>query len=69
MAHNGGMGSAITSVNQMVSIAGELRRDAKTQDSETAAKFHQAARNLETEALARVGATGPLVGKLLDTFV
>ena len=64
------MGNAITSVNQMVTVAGELRRDAgKLGQPELAAKFHQAAKNLETEAFARVGATGPMIGKLLDTFV
>jgi hypothetical protein len=63
------MGSAITSVTQMVTVAGELRRDAgKVQQPELAAKFHQAASTLETQAFARVGATGPNIGKLLDTF-
>ena len=63
------MGSAITSVNHMVTVAGELRRDAgKLQQPELAAKFHQAANTLETQAFARVGATGPMIGKLLDTF-
>jgi hypothetical protein len=63
------MGSAITSVTQMVSVAGDLRRDAKqVTEPELAAKFHRAAAELETKALARVGQAGPMIGKLLDTF-
>ena len=64
------MGSSISSVTQMVSMAGDLRRNARqVPEPELAAKFHQAATELETKAFARVGQTSPLIGKLLDTFV
>jgi hypothetical protein len=64
------MGSSISSVSQMVSMAGDLRRNArKIPEPELAAKIHQAATELETRAFARVGQTSPLIGKLLDTFV
>jgi len=64
------MGSSISSVTQMVSMAGDLRRNARqVPEPELAAKIHQAATDLETKAFARVGQTSPLIGKLLDTFV
>jgi hypothetical protein len=64
------MGSSISSVTQMVSLAGDLRRNARqVSEPELAAKIHQAATELETKAFARVGQTSPLIGKLLDTFV
>ncbi len=64
------MGSSISSVNNMISMAGDLRRNAKqVAEPELAAKIHKAAAELETKALARVGQTGPMIGKLLDTFV
>ena len=64
------MGTAITSVAQMIHTAGDLRRDAKQAVSpEHAAKLQQVAANLETEAFSKVGITNPRIGKLLDTFV
>jgi hypothetical protein len=64
------MGSSISSVTQMVSMAGDLRRNAQQiPEPELAAKIHQAAAELETKAFARVGQTSPMIGKLLDTFV
>ena len=63
------MGTAITSVNQMVAMAGDLRRNAKyTPQPELQAKLQLAARQLEASALAQVGATSTEIGKLLDTF-
>lgn len=64
------MGSTIGSVPQMISFAGDLRREAKqTAAPEIAAKLQVAAKTLETQALARVGQTSPMIGALLDTFV
>jgi hypothetical protein len=63
------MGSSVGSVPQMISFAGDLRREAgKAAAPEMAAKFQTAAKTLETQALACVGQTSPLIGKLLDTF-
>lgn len=53
----------------MMSMAGDLRRQAKTATApELAAKLQTAAKNLETTALVQVGQTSPHIGKLLDTF-
>ena len=64
------MGSSIGSVNHMISFAGDLRRQAqKTEEPELASKLQTAAKQLETNALAKAGITNPMIGKLLDTFV
>lgn len=53
----------------MMSMAGDLRRQAKSEPApETAAKLQTAAKTLEATALAQVGQTSPYIGKLLDTF-
>jgi hypothetical protein len=63
------MGQTITSVTDMVSYAGDLRRAAKQAATpEDAAKIQQSARTLEKMALAAVGQAGPGIGTLLDTF-
>jgi len=63
------MGQSITSVVDMVSMAGELRRAAKhTPQPELADKIQRSANEMEKVALARVGQTGPGIGALLDTF-
>jgi hypothetical protein len=64
------MGSAIGPIDQMISFAGDLRSDAKrAREPEMAAKLQVAAKQLETNALAKAGITNPMIGKLLDTFV
>jgi hypothetical protein len=64
------MGQTITSVTDMVSYAGDLRRAAKQAPTpEEAAKIQQSANTLEKTALAQVGQAGPSIGTLLDTFV
>jgi hypothetical protein len=64
------MGSTIGSVPNMISFAGDLRREAqKTPAPEMAAKLQIAAKTLESQALERVGQNDPMIGKLLDTFV
>jgi len=64
------MGQTITSVTDMVSYAGDLRRAAKQAPTpEMAQKIHTTAQQLEKTALTRVGLTGPGIGKLLDTLV
>lgn len=63
------MGQSITSVVDMVSMAGELRRAAKlAPQPELAEKIQRSASELEKVALARVGQAGPGIGALLDTF-
>ena len=63
------MGQSITSVTDMVSLAGELRRAAKQAPAtELAEKIQRSAAELEKTALARVGQAGPGIGALLDTF-
>lgn len=63
------MGQSISSVADMVSMAGELRRAAKTaHQPELAQKIERSAMELEKTALARVGQAGPGIGALLDTF-
>ena len=64
------MGQTITSVTDMVSYAGDLRRAAKQAPTpETAQKIQTSANQLEKTALTRLGLTAPGVGKLLDTLV
>ena len=64
------MGQTITSVTDMVSYAGDLRRAAKQAPTpEMAQKIQHTAQQLEKTALTRVGLTGPGIGKLLDTLV
>jgi hypothetical protein len=61
------MGQAITSVNQMVSMAGDLRRSAKVApEPELSNKLATAAKTLESQAFAKAGITNPNIGKLLD---
>jgi len=64
------MGQTITSVTDMVSYAGDLRRAAKQAPTpETAQKIQTSANQLEKTAFTRLGLTAPGVGKLLDTLV
>lgn len=64
------MGQTISSVTDMVSYSGELRRAAKTQpDQETAQKIQRSAEQLENTALKHISQAAPGIGKLLDTFV
>jgi hypothetical protein len=64
------MGQAITSVVDMVSYAGDLRRAAKQAATpEAAEKIQRSASDLEKTALTRVGLSGSGIGKLLDTLV
>ena len=64
------MGQTITSVTDMVSYAGDLRRAAKQAPSpEVAQKIQTSAAQLEKTALNRVGLTAHGVGRLLDTLV
>ena len=63
------MGQTITSVVDMVSYAGDLRRAAKQAPTpEVAQKIQRSASELEKTGLAKVGQAGPGIGKLLDTF-
>jgi hypothetical protein len=63
------MGQTISTVPDMLSYAGDLRRAAKQQPApELGAKLQQSAAQLEKMALARAGLTAPGVGTLLDTF-
>lgn len=64
------MGQTITSVVDMVSYAGDLRRAAKQAPTpEVGNKIQQSATALEAKALVQVGQAGPGIGKLLDTLV
>jgi len=64
------MGRTITSVTDMVSYAGDLRRAAKQAPTpEVSNKIQQSAAVLEQKALAQVGQAGPGIGTLLDTLV
>jgi hypothetical protein len=64
------MGQTITSVVDMVSYAGDLRRAAKQAPTpDVAEKIQRSALDLEKTGLAKVGQAGPGIGKLLDTFV
>lgn len=64
------MGQAITSVTDMVSYAGDLRRAAKVAPTpEVSLKIQQSASQLEKKALTQVGQASPGIGALLDTFV
>ncbi len=61
------MGQTISSVPQMMSYAGDLRRQARqTAEPEQAIKLQTAAATLEKTALAQVGQTSPHIGALLD---
>ncbi|MEO8300343.1 MAG: hypothetical protein ABI608_01045 [Rhizomicrobium sp.] len=63
------MGQSISSVTDMVSYAGALRRAVKQAPTpETAEKIQRIAAEMEKTALKRVGLGGPGIGKLLDTF-
>lgn len=64
------MGQTITSVVDMVSYAGELRRAARREPTpEVAQKISQSAAQLEKTAIDRVGkAAAPHIGALLDTL-
>jgi hypothetical protein len=64
------MGQTITSVTDMMSYAGDLRRAAKQAPTpEVGAKLRQSAAALEQKGLAQLGQAGPGIGRLLDTFV
>jgi len=64
------MGQTISSVVDMVSYAGDLRRAAKQAPTpEVAQKIQTSASQLEKTALTRVGLTGPGIGQLLDKLV
>jgi hypothetical protein len=63
------MGQAITSITDMVSYAGDLRRAAKHQPvAEVAQKIQRSAQQLEDTALKQISQAAPHLGKLLDTF-
>lgn len=63
------MGQTISSVPDMISYAGDLRRAAKqTTAPELSAKIQQSAQALEKTALTRIGKAGSGIGVLLDTF-
>jgi len=64
------MGHTITSVTDMISYAGDLRRAARQAPTqEISNKLQQSAAELEKKGLAQVGQAGPGIGRLLDTFV
>lgn len=64
------MGQTISSVTDMVSYAGDLRRAAKVAPTpEVAQKIQSSATQLEKTALNRVGLTAPGIGQLLDKLV
>ena len=65
------MGQTITTVTDMISYAGELRRAAKRAPApELAHKIQQSASMLEKTAVNRaVQGAGPRLGALLDTLV
>jgi hypothetical protein len=61
------MGQTISSVTDMVTYAGDLRRAARLAPSpEVSNKIQQSAAELEKKALAQVGQAGPTIGRLLD---
>ena len=63
------MGQTISSITDMVSYAGDLRRAAKTQpDPDAAQKIQRSAQALEDTALKHISQAAPNLGKLLDTF-
>lgn len=63
------MGQTISSITDMVSYSGELRRAAKAQtDAQTAQKIQRSAQQLESTALKHISQAAPNLGKLLDTF-
>lgn len=64
------MGSLITQPAHLVTMAGDLRRQAKSvTEPELAAKLNATANQMESTALQKVGLTDPRIGKLLDLFV
>ena len=64
------MGQTITSVVDMDSYAGDLRRAAKEAPTpETAQKIQSSATELAKTALNRVGLNAQGIGRLLDTLV
>jgi hypothetical protein len=64
------MGQSISSVTDMVSYAGALRRAVKQAPTpETAQKIQHTAAQLEKTALTRVGQAGPGIGALLVKLV
>ena len=64
------MGKTITSVPDMVSYAGELRRAAQQAPTpEISAKLQQSAVALEQKGLSQLSQLGPGIGRLLDTLV
>ena len=64
------MGQSISSVTDMVSYAGALRRAVQQAPMpEAAQKIQRSAAELEKNALTRVGMAEPGIGALLDTFV
>jgi len=64
------MGQTISSVTDMMSYAGDLRRAAKqAPTTEAAQKMQTSAQHLEKNALTRVGLTAPGIGQLLDKLV
>lgn len=64
------MGRIISSIPDMVSYAGDLRRAAQRAPTpEVSDKIRQSASTLEKTAFARAGLTQPGIGKLLDKFV
>ena len=64
------MGQTISSVTDMMSYAGDLRRAAKQAPTpDVAQKIQSSAQQLEKTALTRVGMTGPGIGQLLDKLV
>jgi hypothetical protein len=65
------MGQTITSVTDMISYAGELRRVAKRAPApELAQKIQQSANQLEKTAINQVAkAAAPRIGALLDKLV
>ncbi|HWY66102.1 MAG TPA: hypothetical protein VNX61_12895 [Rhizomicrobium sp.] len=64
------MGQTISTVTDMMSYAGDLRRAAKQASTpEVAQKIQSSAQELEKTALTRAGLTAPGIGTLLDTLV
>ncbi len=64
------MGQTITSISDMVSYAGDLRRAAKHEQApDVAQKIQRSAEQLENTALKHISQAAPNLGRLLDTFV
>lgn len=63
------MGQSLSSINDMVSYAGDLRRAARQEAAlEDAPKIRRAAAEMEQAAFARLSLKGEAIGRLLDTF-